>query len=144
MKIITICRGNVGRSQVLAALLEKMFPQHTIISAGTKVVSPTTGESRHGTSLIETKGAENVLKIFEEEGIEWKGRVRTQLSPEMLDDIDLAVVMSEPEHIPEYLAKHPKMIYWEIADLKGTTIEFHREIKNKLQKLVEENKELFS
>lgn len=143
MKILTICRANVGRSQILAGLLEKMFPHHTVISAGTKVISSSTGESRHGTNLIETSGAEKVLQVLQEEGIEWNGKVRTQLSPEILEGVDRIIVMSEREHIPDYLQNHPKMIYWEIADLKETPIEFHREIRNKLKKLVEENIELF-
>lgn len=143
MKILTVCRANVGRSQVLAGLLEKMFPNHTVISAGTKVVSSATGKSMHGTQLLDTKGAEKVVEVLREEGIEWSGKVRTQLTPELLDGIDRIIVMSEPEHIPEYLKNHPKMVYWEVADLKETPIEFHREIRKKLKKLVAENKKLF-
>jgi protein-tyrosine-phosphatase len=144
MKIITICRANVGRSQILAGLLEKMFPHHTVISAGTKVISSSTGESRHGTRLEETKGAEKVIEVLKEEGIDWSGKVRTQLSSEMLSDVDLAIIMSEPEHIPEFLKNHPKMIYWEIADLKETPIEFHRDIRDKLKKTIDENIDLFN
>ncbi len=143
MKILAVCRANIGRSQVLAGLLQKMFPQHTILSAGTKVLSPE-GISRHGTFLRDTKGAEKVMEVLKEEGIDWNDAMRTQLSPEMLQDVDRVIVMAEPENIPEYLNKHPKMIYWEIADLKQTPIEFHREIREKLKKLVEENKELFT
>jgi len=143
MKIITICRANIGRSQVLAGLLEKAFPRHTIISAGTKVISSETGESRHDVRLADTGGAEKVIQVLKEEGIDWSGKVRAQLTPEMLEDVDLAIVMSEPEHIPAYLKEHPKMVYWEVADLKHTPIEFHREIREKLKKLVEGNKDLF-
>ena len=143
MKILTICRANVGRSQVLAGLLEKMFPHHTIISAGTRVVSSATGKSMHGTRLEETRGAEKVIAVLQEEGVEWTGKVRTQLSPELLDGIDRVIVMSEPEYIPDYLQNHPKMVYWEIADLKETPIEFHREIRDKLKKMVEDNREMF-
>ena len=143
MKILTICRANVGRSQMLAGLLQKMFPGRTIISAGTKVVSSTTGESMHGTYLKDTKGAEKVIDVLKEEGIGWSGAMRTQLTPEMLEGIDRVIVMSEPEHIPEYLKNYPKMIYWEVADPKGTPIEGHREVRDKIKKLVEENKGLF-
>jgi protein-tyrosine-phosphatase len=144
MKILTICRANVGRSQILAGLLEKTFPRHTVISAGTRVVSSATGESRHGTRLEETSGSEKVIEVLKEEGIDWSGKIRTQLVPGMLEGIDRVIVMSEPEHIPEYLKTHPKMIYWEVADLKETPLEFHREIKEKMKKLIEEHKDLFS
>ncbi len=143
MKILTICRANVGRSQILAGLLQKNFPEHTVISAGTRVVSSRTGESQHGVYIKNVKGAEKVIQILQEEGLDWSDKIRTQLSPELLDGVDRVIVMSEPEFIPDYLKNHPKMIYWEIDDLKDTSIEFHREIKEKLKKLVEENKELF-
>ncbi len=143
MKILCICRANVGRSQMLAGLLEQMMPHHTILSAGTKTVSSITGESRHGTYLRDTKGAEKIIDVLKEVGIEWSNAMRTQLSPEMLEGIDLVVVMAEPEHIPEYLNKHPKMVYWEVKDPKGTPIEFHRETRDKIKRLVEENKNLF-
>ena len=119
-----------------------MFPRHTIISAGTRVVS-STGESRDGTKLIDTPGAEKVIEVLREEGIDWSGKTRTQLSPGMLKGIDRVIVMSEPEYIPEYLKNHPKMIYWEVADLKQTPLEFHREIREKLKKLIEDNRHLF-
>jgi protein-tyrosine-phosphatase len=143
MKILTICRANVGRSQLLAGLLEKAFPHHTILSAGTIVVESSTGLSKHGTKLIETSGAEKVIEVLKEEGVNWEGKVRTQLSPEILEGIDRIIVMAEPETIPGYLKTHPKMVYWEVADLKHMPVEFHREIREKLKKLIEENKELF-
>jgi len=99
------------------------------------------GVSKHGTYLKDTSGAEKVIEVLKEEGIDWSGAIRTQLTPEMLEEVDRVIVMAEPENIPEYLSAHPKMIYWEIADLKP--IEFHREIRDKLKNLVEENKELF-
>jgi len=144
MKIICICRANIGRSQVLAGLLEKMFPQHTILSAGTKVVSRATGESKHNTRLEEAKGSEKVIEVLKEEEIDWAGKTITQLSPEMLKNVDRVIVMSEPEHTPEYLKNHSKMIHWEIADLKETPIEFHRKIRDELKKLIDDNKELFT
>jgi protein-tyrosine-phosphatase len=143
MKILTICRANVGRSQMLAGLLQKMFPDRTVISAGTKVVSSTTGENMHGTYLKDTKGVEKVIDVLKEEGIDWSGAMRTQLTPEMLEEVDRVIVMAEPENIPDYLKNHPKMIYWEVADPKGTPIEGHREARDKIKKLVEENIELF-
>lgn len=143
MKILCICRANVGRSQILAGMLQKRFPQHTILSAGTKVVSSETGQSQHGTYIRDVRGARKVIEVLKEEGIDWEEAMRTQLSPIMLRDVDRVIVMAEPEHIPEYLKQHSNFIYWHIPDLKDRSLEFHREIKEKMKKLIEDNIRLF-
>lgn len=141
MKILFVCRGNVGRSQMAAALYKKLAPHHEVVSAGTKVKNKE-GESRHGVLLKDTKGAEKVIDTLKEEGVDVGLAQRTQLSPDMLVGVDRVIVMSEPEHIPEWLSSHPKYVYWDVKDPKDTPIEFHREIKEQIKKLID-NKDLF-
>lgn len=61
---------------------------------------------------------------------------RTQLHPEMLEGMDQIIVMAEPETIPEWLSTHPKMVYWEVEDPKGKTLERTREIRDQIRGLV--------
>ncbi len=143
MKILFVCRGNVGRSQIAAALYKKMEPNDVVISAGTRVQNKD-GESRHGFLMKDTKGAEKVIDVLKEEGVDVGLVPRTQLSPEMLVGVDRVIVMSEPEHIPEWLSSHAKYVYWNVKDPKDAPIEFHREIKNQIKRLIEDNKELFA
>ena len=138
MKILFVCRGNVGRSQMAEAIFKLLNDKHEVSSAGTKVISPTTGESRHGQLLKDTRGAENVLAALKERGVEVGENVRTQLNPEMVKSADKIVVMAEPETIPEYLAQSPKMTYWEVKDPKGTSLEEHRAIMNQIEELVKD------
>ena len=62
--------------------------------------------------LSEHKIYEEVIEVLEEGGIDWKGAIRTQLSPEMLEDVDRVIVMAEPETFAA------RMIEWvdEVAD----------------------------
>ena len=69
MKILFVCRGNVGRSQMAAAIYKKMFPEHDVTSAGTKVTDKD-GNSRHGQFLNTVQGSINVLAVLEEEGVD--------------------------------------------------------------------------
>jgi protein-tyrosine-phosphatase len=143
MKILFVCRANIGRSQVAEALFRHMVPTAHVFSAGTKVVSKD-GISRHGTLLKETPGAEKVLSVLEEIGIDHSKSLRTQLEEGMLADVDRIIVMAEPENIPSYLSSHPKFVYWEVPDLKGTDIEFHRKMRDYIKNLIENNPDLFT
>jgi protein-tyrosine-phosphatase len=142
MKILFVCRGNVGRSQMAEAIFKLLNDRHDVVSAGTKVVSKE-GESRHGQVLKDLPAAENVLIPLKERGIEVAENTRTQLSPDMVEWADKIVVMAESDTVPEYLAQSSKMIYWDVKDPKGTPIEEHRTIMNQIEehvkKFIEEN-----
>lgn len=144
MKILFVCRGNVGRSQMAHELFKLLNDKHETLSAGTKVVSPTTGESRHGQILKDTKGAENVILALREKGIDVSNKRRVQLDPGLVEWADKIVCMAEYETIPDYLLNSPKVAFWNIADPKGTTLEVHRLIIDQIEGLIkgfiEENK----
>ncbi|OHA32201.1 MAG: hypothetical protein A2928_00935 [Candidatus Taylorbacteria bacterium RIFCSPLOWO2_01_FULL_45_15b] len=142
MKVLFICRGNVGRSQFASALLKKMNLGHEVISAGTKVEGKD-GTSRHGQLLKDCNGAERVIDVMDEVGVNVRDNARTQLAPEMLPGVDRVIVMSEREHMPEYLNNWPGMVYWDVPDPKGHDVEFHREIREKVDALLKENLSLF-
>jgi protein-tyrosine-phosphatase len=137
MKILFICRGNVGRSQIAAALCAKIAPEHEVRSTGTRVVGKD-GTPRDGQMLKDMDVAIHVRKVLEEEGIDTENFVRRQLTPEIVEWTDKIIVMAEPETIPDYLKKSPKAIYWDILDPKDTPLEAHREMKEKIKGLVKE------
>jgi protein-tyrosine-phosphatase len=142
MKILFVCRGNVGRSQMAEAVFKQLNNKHEIISAGTKVLSKD-GESRHGQILKDLPAAENVIIVLKEKGINIEDNSRTQLSPDLVEWADKIVVMAEQETIPDYLLKSPKAIYWKILDPKGTALEAHKiimdQITNLIRKFISEN-----
>lgn len=104
-------------------------------SAGTMVFNKD-GESRDGVNLANTKGAENIISSMAEIGVDAGENFRTQLTPEILDECDVAVVMAEPETIPDYLQKSDKMITWEVEDPKGMDLEATSEVRDQIESLV--------
>lgn len=139
MKILFLCRGNVGRSQMAEAIFKQLNNnEHEVLSAGTKVISPTTGESGHGQLLKDTIGAENVILVLKERGIDVSENMRTQLDPTLVAWADKIFCMAEEETIPDYLRQSPKVIYWKIIDPKGTALEAHKQIKDQIEGLVKD------
>ncbi len=54
-----------------------------------------------------------------------------------------AIVMAEKGTTPEYLLSHPKYMYWDVSDPKGTDLDQHRKTRDEIRQLIEENMELF-
>lgn len=114
-KILFVCRANVGRSQVGMEFYNQLHPGMAD-SAGTKV-------DNEGELLSQRFGAISVVEAMRQAfAIDMSDNRRTQLTPEMLNNYDKVIVMAEPENTPDYLAKSPKFVYWEMKDIKGTTV----------------------
>ncbi len=137
MKVLFVCRGNVGRSQIAAALFSK-YSGSKAFSAGTVV------SGKEGQALREIPLAEPVIRFMKEEGIDISNNTRTQLTPEMIERFDKIIVMAEPETVPEYLSRNKKKVeFWNIEDPKGMDDEGYRRIisriKSRIKLLLKEN-----
>ena len=136
MKVLFVCRGNVGRSTIAAALFTK-YSGIKAFSAGTKVLE------NENQKIKEIVLAEPVIRFIGKEGIDVSENTRTQLTPEMIPEFDKIIVMAEPETIPEYLSKSDKMGLWDIQDPKGMDDKGYEEIisqiKSKLKQFIKEN-----
>ena len=128
MKVLFICRANVGRSQVAMELYNQLHPGDAD-SAGTIVDNP-------GERLIDRKGAVNIIEVMREDGIDMSNNTRKQLDISMVSQYDKLVVMAEEDTIPEWLKKEPKATVWTIQDPKNQDVETTRSIVNQLSDLV--------
>ena len=133
MKVLFLCKGNVGRSQIAEALFRKKFgDQYEVISAGTKLSGP---EQPIGELMPNIK---EVLDVMNEEGLDVSTAIRNQLTKEMTDEADkVVVIMEDQEELPEYLINSPKVVRWNVPDPKGKDLETTRQIKDHIRKLVE-------
>ncbi len=119
-----------------------MKPHLEVASAGTRVFDRE-GVSKDGQYLRDLPGASRVIDALKEIGIDVSDAKRTQLQKETLSAFDRVVVMSEKETIPEFLSNHPGYVFWDVRDPKGTELDFHRVIRDEIQKLITDNMNLF-
>ena len=131
MKILFVCRGNVGRSQIAEALyILYGNKENEVFSAGTKLSGPED-------LIINLPGVSHVIEVMREEGSDISAVVRNQVTPEMADLADkIILVVDDNDPIPDYLQNNPKVIRWNVADPKGASLEETREIKNQIKELI--------
>ena len=132
MKILFVCRANIGRSQAAMGFYNQLFPGQSD-SAGTIVDNP-------GEILSSRNGATNIIAVMKEQCVDMSANTRTQLTERMLEDYEKVIVMAEPETIPAWLLKNPKTTVWTIIDPKDQSMEVTRhrvsEIKSKVDELI--------
>jgi protein-tyrosine-phosphatase len=129
MKVLFVCRSNVGRSQMAMEFYNQLYPGDAT-SAGTMVDIP-------GQKLKERGPAVEVVLAMKELGIDMSENVRMQLSPEMTNQYDRVVVLAEPESIPNYLESAPNVEIWDVEDARGKTVEQAKVIRDQIKHLVE-------
>ncbi|MES2985584.1 MAG: hypothetical protein V4686_00480 [Patescibacteria group bacterium] len=131
MKILFLCRGNVGRSQMAEFLMKKNFGDtYDVISAGTKLSGP---EEEIGNL---TPAINEVLEVMNEEGIDVSKAIRNQVTEEMVNSSDKVIALLEDEELPEYLVDSPKVIRWYVVDPKGKDLDETRKIKDEIKELI--------
>ncbi len=128
MKVLFVCRANVGRSQ--AAM--ELYRLHGGIgdSAGTRVDMP-------GQQVADRPAAATILRVMlETYGLDMSHNLRTQISPENAAGYDKLIVMAEPETIPAWLREDARTELWRIPDPAGQDKAATRNIVRKIEEKV--------
>lgn len=139
MNVLFVCVNNIGRSQMAAALCNKYAKAGHAASAGTMVGND------DGQTIAErattSPGAQHVIDILKEEGVDISANRRTQVRETMLEEYDKIIVMAEKETIPGFL-HGDNVVRWHIDDLEvknlANTKALKEEIKAKVLQLVSE------
>lgn len=138
MKILFVCKGNVGRSQIAEAIFKQLTNgKYLAQSAGTEAMG-SDGKDLDGMLLKDRGSSKHVIESLKEMGIDISNNFIKRLTPEMVQNSDKIIVMVKPETIPEFLKGNNKIIYWNIVDPDEQTLEFHKQTRDQIKKLVEE------
>ena len=140
MRILFICRGNIGRSQMAEAFFRAMSNKNQAASAGTH----SREDGVEGTEL--GWGKWNTPDAMLELGIDVSKNKSKQLTPEMTRDFDrIIVIMTKAESeilLPDYAKNSGKVELWEVEDGRYRdrqyTFEIRDLIKKRVEKLVKE------
>ncbi len=100
MKVLFVCRGNVGRSQVAQVCFDQLS-KHDSFSAGMGVDQLVA--NRPSAKMKDAADPRSLEFIKKEFGVDISERDRNQLTPEMIEDVDLAIIIHEKEEWPDYL-----------------------------------------
>lgn len=123
MKVLFVCRGNMGRSQIAEVLFKKYHPEHKVISAGTVAKSK-------GKNL-----PSDIIKMMKQEGIDISNNKCKKLTKKIADSSDVIINLStKDEFQPKFLNNSKKLKFWPIKDPEKDGIRALRNTKNILKK----------
>jgi len=118
-KVLFVCIGNAGRSQMAQAFAER---------AGFQV--------RSAGSRAESELHPEVIAAMSEVGFDLSGRVPHQLTDEDVEWADLVVTMGCGDACPVLPGK--RYLDWSLKDPAGMPIEVVRQIRDRIAGLVDE------
>jgi protein-tyrosine-phosphatase len=133
MKVLFVCKGNVGRSQMAKSFFSSLAPEDwTVESAGTEVLE------HEGQLVGELPAAAEVIAVMKESGFDLSSNKRTQVTPEMLEEFDRIVVTVERTVAPEFLVLNQKAEFWDVQDPFKRSLEFTRNVRDEIRRLVDD------
>lgn len=122
-KILFICHGNVGRSQIAEGYYNHFTHSCGASSAG---VDPKTPE-KWKTLVPE------ILQVMKEENIDLSSKKVKLVKEEMVSETCKVIVMCKKEDCPNFVLKHTSIDFWEIEDPYGSSIEKLRLIRDQIR-----------
>ncbi|MDP3727867.1 MAG: low molecular weight phosphatase family protein [bacterium] len=131
MKVLFICKSNFGRSQMAEAIFNQISKKHKATSAGTKKGRVT------GHKLKDFPEHSNLFICMDEIGFNIRNNIAKLLTLEMVRDADKIIVMAEKETWPDYLKKSDKIVFWEIEDMCGQSLDKFRKARDQIKSLIE-------
>ncbi len=78
-----------------------------------------------------------VVDCMKELGYDVSKSKRRQLTLKMAEEADKIVAITDKKDLPEYVKNSPKAVFWDVADAKGKSYEFHCSLRDEVKKLVE-------
>ncbi len=141
MKVLFVCRANIGRSQV-AQVLFNQLSSHESSGAGMAVDEITAKGNWPSKKLKDVPNHRSVEYIKREFGVDISDRERRQLTPQMMDEADMVVIINEKANWPDYVTEGGKVVFWDIQDAAGqadeAALQIFGQVRRKVEGLVKE------
>ena len=125
-KILFVCYGNVGRSQMAEAYYNHFTKSTKAISAGT---DPTTPE-RYSKPGLE------IIKVMKEEGMDISKKKVKMINVNMVKNSKKIYILCKQELCPNFLLDSNKVVFWNIMDPHKMDINNTGIIRDEIKKYV--------
>ncbi len=123
-KILFICRGNVGRSQMAEGFWKQWFGEDTATSAGTEDVG----------ADYNFHPREDIVLAMKEKGIDISTQKIKLLAKDMLQDIATVVVFCEKQLLPDFLlSSEINIVYRPVPDPYESNMDGVRQIRDEIE-----------
>ena len=127
MNILFIDSGNVARSRMARYFFNNLTTKHSASSTGTQATK--WGSKKLG------QFAQPIVDCMKEEGFDVSQDVPLQLTPTMVQKIDMIISFEKKEDLPSYVRPDK---YWKAINPKGQSYEIHLQVRDKIKELVKE------
>jgi arsenate reductase len=124
--VLFVCYGNIMRSQMAEGFYNHFTDSDTAASAGTDEFS--TGHY--------TTPHPDVISVMKEEGIDISDKKVKYVTEEMIDAADEVYVLTGRGDCPEFITSSPKVIYWQVPDPYGMTLDSIRRTRDSIKEKV--------
>lgn len=122
------------RSQMAEAIYNHITNSRDASSAGTYTGTLNEPEGQILSNVL----SPYLLNLMESHGMDIRSNHTKKLLPEMLDNADIVVSMTEEPFIPDFLKNNKKVILWDIKNPENATPNFIKKTYDKLDTLVKE------
>ena len=122
-KILFVCWGNVGRSQMAQAYYDFFTKSNNAFSAGTDPKSP----PQYPTM------SKVFCDIMLEENIDMSHQYVKLINQKYVDEAEKIFVLCQKKYCPEFLLKSNKATYWDVEDPEFMTPKNMRKIRNQIK-----------
>jgi len=134
-KVLFICKGNWFRSQMAAAIYNKITNSNCADSVGTYTGAP---DEPEGDILANRFDTPHFFELMEKNGMYVRNNTTKRLQPFMLDEYDIVVSMAEEPYIPDFLREDKNVIWWDVENPVYVDQKIAEETYKKVEKLVRE------
>ena len=123
MNVLFVCNGNVARSQ-----------EAEVFYNTSKVNSNDTATSGGVNVKLDKPIDPLVIEVMNEIGYDLSAAKRKFINEEMVRSADLIISFKPAEELPTFISGHVNITYWQVLDPQQQTIEFHREVRDAIQR----------
>jgi len=122
MKVLFVCKDNIGRSQMAEAFFNKFSKRNRAVSCGTNV------KGWEGAKLGDYKF--HVVRCMKEAGISVGKQRSKQVTRKMFSSAQKVIAMAGWQNLPAYVRRSKKVTFWRIKDIRSASYEKTRKTRD--------------